>query len=73
MKEANEPSIFPSDAIEISKSLPYVKSLMRLDLRNNPLITIEGYASLAEAMKRNHTLAFLDIDVSVSSVLWMLV
>lgn len=44
---------------------------MRLDLRNNPLITIEGYASLAEAMKRNHTLAFLDIDVSVSSVLWM--
>ncbi|KAI9286379.1 hypothetical protein BC943DRAFT_18415 [Umbelopsis sp. AD052] len=49
---------------EISKSLPYVKSLMRLDLRNNPHITIEGYASLAEAMKRNHTLAFLDIDVS---------
>lgn len=57
--------ILPTDVIELSKSLPFCKSLMRLDLRNNPLIGTEGYSCLAEAMKRNHTLAFLEIDVSV--------
>lgn len=54
------------DVIEISKSLPFCKSLMRLDIRNNPWIATEGYSCLADEMKRNHTLAFLEIDVSVN-------
>ncbi|KAJ2957367.1 hypothetical protein NQZ79_g6917 [Umbelopsis isabellina] len=57
-------SMKTEDVIELAKTLPNFKSLMRMDIRDNPKINMLGYSCLADAMKKNYSLAFLEIDCS---------
>lgn len=68
LRELNlaEAGLDSSEAIALAECLPENSTLTRLDLSRNPQITMAGVLALSISIKMNHTLTFLDINISVS-------
>lgn len=52
--------------IAIAESLAENKSLGRLDLSKNPLIDIAGMMAIAVSIRLNHSITFIDINITVT-------
>ncbi|KAI9250595.1 hypothetical protein BY458DRAFT_493828, partial [Sporodiniella umbellata] len=52
--------------IALAESLAENKSLSRLDLSKNPLIDIAGMMAIAVSIRLNHSITFIDINISTN-------